>query len=93
MHAYRPIDAVIIPCPVDQILSQVHAYVHGPEGRTAYLSELASGSEAVVVDASGAQRTATVGRVKIETRPLVRDERIFVHSGPMFSLGAAKCSR
>lgn len=52
----------------------MHAYVHGPGGRTAYLSELASGSDVVVADANGAQRSAVVGRVKIETRPLVSDE-------------------
>ncbi len=55
-------------CPV----AQVHAYVHGPRGRTAYLSELASGTEVVVVDAAGRQRSAVVGRLKVETRPLVR---------------------
>lgn len=52
--------------------TQVHAYVHVPGGRTAYLSELCSGSEVVVVDAAGGQRSAIVGRVKIEKRPLVR---------------------
>ena len=53
-------------------LIQVHSYIHVAAGRTAYLSELRSGSEVVVVDgASGRQRTALVGRVKIESRPLV----------------------
>ena len=50
----------------------MHSYVLAPSGRTAYLSELRSGSEVVVVDAAtGRRRTALVGRVKIETRPLV----------------------
>lgn len=31
-------------------LVQVHAYVYGPKGRTAYLAELRSGQEVVVVD-------------------------------------------
>ncbi len=53
------------------VLIQVHAYVHAPDGRTAYLSELATGSEVIAVDAAGRQRGVTVGRVKIETRPLV----------------------
>lgn len=53
------------------VILQVHAYVHCPGGRTAYLSELRSGSEVVVIDAAGLQRNAVVGRVKIETRPLV----------------------
>ncbi|GLC61261.1 hypothetical protein PLESTB_001737000 [Pleodorina starrii] len=49
----------------------VHAYVSGPGGRTRYLSELSSGSEVLVADPAGRCRTALVGRVKIERRPLV----------------------
>ncbi|XP_076954266.1 uncharacterized protein LOC143628603 [Bidens hawaiensis] len=49
----------------------IHAYVAIPGGKTCYLSELKTGKEILVVDQSGIQRTAVVGRVKIETRPLV----------------------
>nr|XP_043614851.1 putative GPI-anchored protein pfl2 isoform X2 [Erigeron canadensis] len=49
----------------------VHAYVAVPGGKTCYLSELKTGEEVLVVDQNGIQRTAVVGRVKIETRPLV----------------------
>ncbi|KAK2972401.1 hypothetical protein RJ640_010838 [Escallonia rubra] len=49
----------------------VHAYVAIPGGKTCYLSELRTGKEVIVVDQSGRQRTAIVGRVKIETRPLI----------------------
>lgn len=49
----------------------VHSYVAFPGGKTCYLSELKAGKEVIVVDQSGQQRTAIVGRVKIETRPLV----------------------
>uniref|UniRef100_A0A7N0VKL9 3-dehydroquinate synthase n=1 Tax=Kalanchoe fedtschenkoi TaxID=63787 RepID=A0A7N0VKL9_KALFE len=49
----------------------VHAYVAVPGGKTCYLSELRAGKEVVVVDQMGRQRTAIVGRVKIETRPLI----------------------
>ncbi|KAK1359552.1 3-dehydroquinate synthase [Heracleum sosnowskyi] len=49
----------------------VHAYVAVPGGKTCYLSELKSGKEVIVVDQSGNQRAAVVGRVKIETRPLI----------------------
>ncbi len=51
---------------------QVHSYLQLPGGRTGYLSELSSGAEVLVADAEGATRTALVGRVKIEQRPLVR---------------------
>lgn len=49
----------------------VHAYVAVPGGKTSYLSELRAGKEVIVVDQEGRQRTAIVGRVKIETRQLV----------------------
>ncbi|XWS32850.1 hypothetical protein CRYUN_Cryun22dG0025500 [Craigia yunnanensis] len=49
----------------------VHAYVAVPGGKTSYLSELKAGKEVIVVDQKGKLRTAIVGRVKIETRPLI----------------------
>lgn len=49
----------------------VHAYVAIPGGKTCYLSELKAGKEVIVVDHKGRQRNAIVGRVKIETRPLM----------------------
>nr|KJB11398.1 hypothetical protein B456_001G256400 [Gossypium raimondii] len=49
----------------------VHAYVATPGGKTSYLSELKAGKEVMVVDQTGKMRTAIVGRVKIETRPLI----------------------
>ncbi|KAL6867192.1 hypothetical protein ACP4OV_015216 [Aristida adscensionis] len=49
----------------------VHAYVTVPGGKTSYLSELRSGKEVIVVDQDGLWRTAIVGRVKIESRPLI----------------------
>mmetsp|Transcript_47257 Transcript_47257/g.118317 ORF Transcript_47257/g.118317 Transcript_47257/m.118317 type:complete len:414 (-) Transcript_47257:115-1356(-) len=49
----------------------VHAYVQSCQGKTAYLSELASGGQVTVVNAEGRMRNVTVGRLKVETRPLV----------------------
>lgn len=49
----------------------MHAYVSVPGGKTSYLSELRSGKEVIVVDQNGLWRTAIVGRVKIESRPLI----------------------
>ncbi|HLT12218.1 MAG TPA: 3-dehydroquinate synthase II family protein [Micromonosporaceae bacterium] len=40
-------------------------------GRTQYLTELRAGSTVLAVDANGASRVVTVGRTKIETRPLL----------------------
>jgi 3-amino-4-hydroxybenzoic acid synthase len=39
--------------------------------RTSYLSELRSGGTVLAVDVAGRARTVTVGRVKIERRPLL----------------------
>jgi 3-dehydroquinate synthase class II len=53
----------------------LHHYALCPGGRTQYLSELKSGDMIVVVrpgeDGGVEARTATVGRCKVETRPLV----------------------
>jgi len=49
----------------------VHAYVSMAGGRTAYLAELHTGSQVLVVDAQGRSRPVLVGRVKIESRPLL----------------------
>lgn len=49
----------------------VHAYVLAPDGSTRYLSELRAGDEVLITDAKGRTRTAVVGRVKIEERPLI----------------------
>jgi 3-amino-4-hydroxybenzoic acid synthase len=47
----------------------------GPE-RTRYLSELAAGDTVLAVGADGRTRRVTVGRVKIETRPLLSIEAV-----------------
>lgn len=48
----------------------VHEYVLVDE-KTRYLSELGSGDPALIVDKDGDARKATIGRVKIERRPLL----------------------
>lgn len=63
----------------------MHAYVAVPGGKTCYLSELRAGKEVTVVDQSGLWRTAIVGRVKIESRPLVLVEaKVFYCLSPSF---------
>jgi len=49
----------------------VHAYVIMPGDRTRYLEELRAGDEALVVNAAGESRLATIGRVKVEVRPML----------------------
>ncbi|SHN26585.1 3-dehydroquinate synthase II [Actinacidiphila paucisporea] len=50
----------------------IHSYTLGKGGRTNYLSELVSGSRVTAVDITGKTRIVTVGRVKIESRPLLQ---------------------
>lgn len=48
----------------------VHSYVYNVNNRTDYMSELRSGSPVMIVGIDGQSRTAAVGRMKTELRPL-----------------------
>jgi 3-dehydroquinate synthase II len=61
----------VLPRPFRVNAGGVHSYCRLPGGRTAYLSELASGAEVLLVSEAGQGDTATVGRVKVERRPLL----------------------
>jgi len=49
----------------------IHSYTLSKDERTHYLSELKAGSKVMAVDVKGQTRMVTVGRVKIESRPLI----------------------
>ncbi len=49
----------------------IHSYILMADGKTKYLSELISGDEVAVLSSSGEQEKATIGRLKVETRPLL----------------------
>ncbi|WP_424217619.1 3-dehydroquinate synthase II family protein (plasmid) [Streptomyces sp. BI20] len=49
----------------------LHSYVFGQDNRTNYLSELKAGSAVLAVGADGRTRRITVGRIKLESRPLL----------------------
>lgn len=49
----------------------LHSYTASGNGRTNYLSELHSGAKVLAVDSKGQTRTVVVGRMKLETRPLL----------------------
>lgn len=71
VHAETLVNPYVEPRPFRVNAGGVHAYTLLPSGKTAYLSELGSGSRVMVVDAGGRTRDAIVGRVKIERRPLL----------------------
>jgi 3-dehydroquinate synthase II len=59
------------PRPFRVNAGAVHCYTIAPDGTTKYLSELETGSEVLILDSRGKARRATVGRSKIERRPML----------------------
>ena len=49
----------------------VHSYMEVPGGGTRYLSEISSGDSVLLCDRDGNTRVASVGRCKIEKRPML----------------------
>ena len=49
----------------------VHSYVLAPDNRTRYVSELRAGAPILAVRSDGSVREVSIGRVKIERRPLI----------------------
>ncbi len=49
----------------------VHSYLQVPDGKTAYLADIRTGNKTLIIHADGSCRISTVGRVKIERRPLL----------------------
>jgi len=72
----------------------VSAYILVPEEdpnkeesyRTKYLSEIKGGDKVLVINSKGAVRIASVGRVKIETRPMIRFEMQSEQAGKKFPI-------
>lgn len=70
IHAESVSNPYVDPRPFRVNAGAVHAYVRVAEGKTRYLADLRSGDTVLLVKADGTTRTAHVGRVKIERRPL-----------------------
>ncbi|SAI88637.1 dehydroquinate synthase II [Methanoculleus bourgensis] len=61
----------VAPRPFRVNAGAVHAYTLLPDGKTAYLADLAVGDRVLIAEHTGATHEAVVGRVKIERRPLL----------------------
>ena len=59
------------PRPFRVNAGAVHCYTLSPDGTTSYLSEVETGSEVLIINSKGNARRATVGRSKIERRPML----------------------
>jgi len=71
VHAETLENPYVAPRPFRVNAGAVHAYILLPDGKTAYLSDLAIGGKVLVTDAAGKAHSAIVGRTKIERRPLL----------------------
>lgn len=61
----------------------LHSYTLSADERTSYLSELRSGGKVLGVDSAGRTRMVTVGRVKIERRPLLAIDAVAPSGEPV----------
>ena len=71
VHAETLENPYVAPRPFRVNAGAVHAYILLPDGKTAYLSDLAIGGSVLVTDAKGTAHSAIIGRTKIERRPLL----------------------
>lgn len=71
VHAETLENPYVAPRPFRVNAGAVHAYILAPGGKTSYLSDLSAGDRVMVAGNDGMTREVTVGRVKIEQRPLL----------------------
>ena len=71
VHAETERNEYVAARPFRVNAGAVHAYVRLPGDKTTYLGEFKAGQEVLIVDANGETSLATIGRVKIEVRPML----------------------
>ena len=71
VHAESVSNPYVAPRPFRVNAGPVHAYTRVPGGKTRYLSELSAGDQVLIADFQGNTTVGTVGRLKIEKRPLM----------------------
>lgn len=71
VHAETERNEYVAARPFRVNAGAVHAYVRLPGDKTTYLGEFKAGQEVLIVDANGGTSLATLGRVKIEVRPML----------------------
>jgi 3-dehydroquinate synthase II len=72
VHAETESNPYVAARPFRVNAGAVHAYAQLPGDKTCYLEELAAGREVLIVSADGSTSLATVGRVKVEVRPMLK---------------------
>lgn len=71
VHAETESNPYVAARPFRINAGAVHAYAKLPGDKTAYLEEVVSGREVLIVSADGSTTKATVGRAKVEIRPML----------------------
>lgn len=71
VHAESISNPYVSPRPFRVNAGPVHAYTRVPGGKTRYLSELSAGDPVLLIDYTGKTTVGTVGRLKVEKRPLM----------------------
>lgn len=71
VHAETESNPYVAARPFRVNAGAVHAYAVMPGDHTSYLEELSSGREVLIVSADGSTSLATIGRTKVEVRPML----------------------
>lgn len=71
VHAETVQNPYVAPRPFRVNAGAVHAYVQMPSGKTCYMDELSTGDEVLIVNHKGEAFSTTIGRLKIEKRPML----------------------
>ena len=71
VHAETEHNEYVAARPFRVNAGAVHAYAQLPADRTSYLGELRAGQDVLIVGHDGSTSLATVGRVKMEVRPML----------------------
>ena len=71
VHAETERNEYVASQPFRVNAGAVHSYALMPQDRTAYLEELRSGTEVLIVGADGRASVAVAGRIKVEVRPML----------------------
>ena len=71
VHSESVENPYVEPRPFRVNAGAVHAYIMMPNGKTKYLDELRTGDEILIVNQKGESFVSTIGRLKIEKRPML----------------------
>ena len=86
VHSETLASGYVPPRPFRVNAGAVHSYCMLKNGKTSYLSEISAGDELLVCNVEGSTRSMTVGRVKIEHRPMILLKMAYenAHTGTVF---------